>query len=476
MRSIPFAFMNGVFDPAKRSLSVWNRGSFPGGGSAWTGVSSLGTSGSQVFTEITNYPDAGTALNGFAPADFNGTNDRLTGPAISTAFTTTAGSIAVLFKADTLSAPSTPSDPYNEHAIFSASDGGCNIGVSVSTSGVRGWAFNGTTYVISQYVPIIAGKWYVVALSWDATNLYFQINDWAPETISLGGANVAFGASPALKLGVDYSGTLFFDGQIEEVMCEQATWSRFTKNQIVAYMNKRYAQNFGNFVAMNYGTPVSDYNPANATASGGRVTLVTDPYFGYSAAPTTSGGGPALNSSNVLYGGKPTFDYTLGNVVEPDNLFAPSGLATSLSGVERTIIAVCHNGTGTSAARYLFNHENGERFGVFRNGSSAALKMNGPSNDVFSTIDCQTPAAFGMVFKSDGTGRFCKNGGTIGTLSGLGFASTITGGTVSIGNYNTINDIYTFEGSIARLIFFSGALSDATLQAAVRNAQGYHGL
>ncbi len=61
--------------PSLLPLTAWWRNY---SASPWVGTASLGTSGSNSASEATNPPTAGTALNGFTPAHFNGSNSALT--------------------------------------------------------------------------------------------------------------------------------------------------------------------------------------------------------------------------------------------------------------------------------------------------------------------------------------------------------------------------------------------------------------
>lgn len=224
-----------VFDPTTLDLTGYWRGSYAG--SPWTGTASAGISAAQDLTEGTNAPSVGAALNGFDPASFDGSNDRLTADGIMSDYASlTSASGWVLFNATSLfSAPATQD---LAPQFFCDSNG--VMGIGVDSDGLLLWIV--TNAGIQQTPPIAVGTGAYHLLQWkfDGTNMVLRLDSgsWTTQLVS----GVGFGLGGTVPVGVKSDGSgAFFNGLVEEMAVSKVIHSDATFDNIVGYVNDRYA-------------------------------------------------------------------------------------------------------------------------------------------------------------------------------------------------------------------------------------------
>lgn len=233
---MPFAFWKHAsgFDPATLSLSGWWRASYAG--DPWVGVASAGASGARDLTAGTA-PGTGSALNGLAPADFNGSTHTLVN-ANTTAdfFSAAAWSMIVLFNADTAQAYG--ADEYdNESLISTTGAAAAEIGMAFSANGVSVWQADGGGWPGVTVACGTAG-WHLARAKYDGTDIKLSIDSGA---YSSGAAGNIVTTTETLQVGVDWFASQFFDGKIAEIMFAQTDLSDGTLDNIKSYINARYA-------------------------------------------------------------------------------------------------------------------------------------------------------------------------------------------------------------------------------------------
>lgn len=222
------------FDPATLTLSGWWRASYSG--SPWAGTASGGSSGGRNMSEGTNAPDVGAALNGLTPADFNGSNDLLTASVTSeNIISATAWSSFVLFIADTAAADSALM--YTLPQLYAAQSFEI-YGIAFSTAGVSLWQHDGSA---RQRVDIACatGGYHLAQAKWDGSLLKLRLDSGAwSETACTGFSGLLSSTTPQLGSGASAA---FFDGRIAEAGFAQTALSDATFDQILTYVNARYA-------------------------------------------------------------------------------------------------------------------------------------------------------------------------------------------------------------------------------------------
>lgn len=219
-----------VFDPATLALEGWWRGSYAA--SPWVGVASTGGSGSQNLTEATNPPAAGSAVNLFTPADFDGTNDELSGAACSTFITTTNFSGWALVNIDAINTNDTGNLMLND-CIFGTT-GTAEWGVYLRSTGpVVGVATAATTNFAET--GISTGAWALVQFKGNGTNNFIRVNSGS--WVSGPGSTIGSLAA-ALNVG-DLAGG-FVDGRMLDLGLSKSFLSDLTFDSIKSYINTRY--------------------------------------------------------------------------------------------------------------------------------------------------------------------------------------------------------------------------------------------
>lgn len=250
-----FIRQNPLLDPSLFTLNGWWRASY--GGSPWVGSGSLGTSSANNLSEATNPPSVGPGLSLFqtgsvAPASFDGTNDILTGAALSTFITVSAYTVIVLWKV--LSSTTLPA--YDAGQIISDTTGVLSLGAYTSGPSVYASASHNAlsssstspipldTWVLTfmSYAPSGTGTGWVVQHYLDGSGLWHHSADSTATNLSSVAGTLRVGASRAA-----YS--RFFNGLIAEVWMLpsaplQTGVTGFNTVAICDYFNRRHGLRF----------------------------------------------------------------------------------------------------------------------------------------------------------------------------------------------------------------------------------------
>lgn len=223
------------FDPATLAMKGWWRGSYSA--SPWVGTASAGTSSAENLTEATNPPSAGTAQNGFNPANYDGTNDEISSAQELSVFVNdAAGSCWALFKADTAVASAGAGVRVEDPGIICQNGAGVVWGITFSTSGVCAFIFD-TVY---QEIVIAAATatYHLAQMKWNGTNLLFRLNSGTWQTLACTGLTP--GNTGTLVTGRNY-GVAFFDGQVLDTGITDIVLTDTEFDNVKSYVNTRYA-------------------------------------------------------------------------------------------------------------------------------------------------------------------------------------------------------------------------------------------
>lgn len=474
MRRIPFAFLKAAavvgFSMSALAWEHWHKADdYNAATGTWAGTASAGGSGARSLTQSTsgNRPSAGTAVNGHTPALFDGTNDSLVfdGTATTVAAVGASCFMAVVDLTKLPYSGVTSGAWYDNPAIFGG--GSIYYACTVDANGrvyFGHWNTNGEYKVISAYAP--SGRCCIVG-GYDGANLYLEVNGVAATPVA--SVNGSYAGSN-LRMGVDRTDARWFTGSVLEVAIGKFAYTPTLAASILAYAKTRYSSTLWHPSSL--GTLLADYDARNAVGATWTSTMF-DPVSGYNAAQDVADTGPTRTAVNASYGGRATLNFATGNLAGSYRLRTAAGLGTAIGSNPSTVIIVGGVTSGAGSGQYVFNTENGRR-GVFANVASGFYKMNGPSNDVFTTLSPSVAAVNGFVFEASGAGRFKQNLGAVGTLAGLGLA-TGTGDYV-IGNYHAPSDSFVMRGSIARILVYSGDIGDANLATAHAELKSLYGL
>ncbi len=227
-----------AFNPATElSLTGWWRASYAA--SPWVGTASLGISGTKNLTEATNPPAAGSTLNGYTPAEFDGTNDVLTAAGqINNYMSSAAGAGWALVYLDVNNTNAAGTD--SNRMLFSTVGGTAAMGLDFrSSQGARISLYDGAYK--SAYKAITTATWALLAWRWNSTTLAIGVNE-APGAAG-GASSIACGAilaaDGAFKFGQNYYGSIFFDGKVADVGFANTLTDDDLEN-VKRYINLRY--------------------------------------------------------------------------------------------------------------------------------------------------------------------------------------------------------------------------------------------
>jgi hypothetical protein len=242
---IPFGFMKspggggGAFDPATLALTGWWRASYAG--SPWTPTASAGTSGANGnLTEATNPPaTAVNAINSLDTADFDGTNDKLTGPNASALFDAASWSAWVLFNADTAPADQGAAFRYTNPTFF-AEGGSAYLSMGFSSGGIHVAQYQvGVGTHKERVLACGTAAWHLAQARYDGVDLELRLDSGAWSSIA--SANLELSGSTAVVLGNPGFASAPYDGDIAELAMSDVTLSDGDFDNVVSYVNSRYA-------------------------------------------------------------------------------------------------------------------------------------------------------------------------------------------------------------------------------------------
>lgn len=204
-----------AFDPATLALSGYYQGSYAP--NTWTGTASAGTSGSRSVTEPTNPPTSGTPVNGFAPAAFNGTNQKLTDSSnLSSYVTPTEGSHWELFRATSISGGAAAG--YDNPALCCDIAGG-NWGMHVggaSNDKFIAYLYDAIVGAKKAEFTIVTGTYYLGQMRWKGSTNTAEARLNGGAWTALSGAaftSINGTLSSLYGMGRDYSQAKFFNGE-----------------------------------------------------------------------------------------------------------------------------------------------------------------------------------------------------------------------------------------------------------------------
>lgn len=222
-----------AFDPATLPLTYWGR-DYPGT-SPWPGTASAGTSGSNSLSGGVP-PDAGATLHGYPTAHFvQASFQSLTDSAdLMSLISAGAGSLVVLYKADSATADGGDGAPYQVPAFLGDTDG--DFGFGFSDAGVRGGYYSGGYSSIAVAVPV--DEWHALQMKWDGTNLKVRVDGGSWSSIALGNASLT---ASVCKLGTNFSTSAYLDGTVVERMISDTTLDDSDFDDILSYLRSRYS-------------------------------------------------------------------------------------------------------------------------------------------------------------------------------------------------------------------------------------------
>lgn len=226
-----------VLDPTTLTIAGYWRASFSG--SPWTGTASAGSSGSRNLTEATNPPTTGTAVDGYVPASFDGTNDILSGGLTGGNYWSASAYTTVL-----LVNPASPSaaaaNRYQDEQLISVPSD--LLGLSWTSSGVSAWHYGGgADFSGTAFKACSAGSWHMVVARFGSNTLGINVDNGTETTLASKNNVNTFGATAAPVIArSSVASAAFAQAQYLEIMTFQSQLSDATLTQIYGYFKARY--------------------------------------------------------------------------------------------------------------------------------------------------------------------------------------------------------------------------------------------
>lgn len=218
------------FDIASLSWSgLWTA---PFGASPWEGTASAGASGGRDLTEATNPPSVGALQNGLAPAEFDGSNDRLmTGLAWSSLIAASSFFFDVVARPIT-TAPATSYDA--DPCIIGDTDGYC--GVALTDEGFSVFVTDGGP-LKRRTIAFTPGAYNRFQAKLDGGVLAARIDGGAWSTLACGNVSVL---TSLVHSGRNYNATTFVNARLLQLGVSSTAFSDAVADQIDAYNTTRF--------------------------------------------------------------------------------------------------------------------------------------------------------------------------------------------------------------------------------------------
>jgi hypothetical protein len=231
-----------TFDPTTSDPAGWWRASFSG--VPWTPTASAGTSGSNGnLTQALTPPTTGTAVNGFTPALFDGTNDWLGLATASATDVMNASDMTFFGLFKVTSAVAATSNFYDDEPMMGASNG--NHALVFTSSGVRAGVFD-TASRQTTSIATSTGIWFMAAGRVDKSGtgtVKCRVSAAGTTTdatpVSIPGTPAALGSD--MWIGKNYASAAFLAFEALEIVTYKRVLSDAELTDWKTYFNSRYA-------------------------------------------------------------------------------------------------------------------------------------------------------------------------------------------------------------------------------------------
>lgn len=198
-------------------------------GSPWSGTVSGGNSGAKTATGTAT---VGTAINGHAPASFNGTQGLTSVTTAAGFISTTAYRVCFVIATSTAAAPAVGA--FDDPGIFTETGG--NWGITWSTSGVKVYHFDGA-YKVASKACAADGLPHAVDVVYDGVNITVTVDGVAGTPVAAGTCGSLAGA---VSWGLNYNNAAKFTGSIYDFLSDGSAMSAMSAADFLSYKQGRY--------------------------------------------------------------------------------------------------------------------------------------------------------------------------------------------------------------------------------------------
>ncbi len=239
-RPVLIQYPSSAFDTTSLSLSGYWRAPYPGSTANWNGTASAGASGGRNMTAASGATlNAGSAVNGYSPADLNAVNtDFFTTPvANNVLMTSTASSGWFLIKST--SAPTASGTDYVDGNLLSDTSNAETTFGHVSVGGTPkliACCYDGAFKRVET--SMTTGAWHLAQWKHDGVNLKIRVDNGSWASIACG--TLSFLAPGTMTVGYGYTGSKKYTGLILEVGVSNTALSDASFDNVRSYCNTRY--------------------------------------------------------------------------------------------------------------------------------------------------------------------------------------------------------------------------------------------
>lgn len=228
------------FDPSFSPLTGWWRGSFvssPWGGSSSVGSGSGNSAGRNLTTGSFNPPNAVGNVNGYTPANFNGSGLMSLVSSLNSDnyFNSNAMSSWILFNAGSLVGDNGAGSRFNNTQFWT--DTLHSICMGVSSAGLHACVYGGSgTELIVSFSSI--NSWHLAQFKFDGSTIKLRVDNGA-------WSSLASTSSPAMTGTMVFGsrfdqGGSFITAQMLDIGFSDTVFSDTTFDNIRSYVNARY--------------------------------------------------------------------------------------------------------------------------------------------------------------------------------------------------------------------------------------------
>jgi hypothetical protein len=224
-----------VLDPASLTLSGWFRDY---GGSPWNGTASQGGSSSGVMSWPTGSetPSVGTAVDGHGTMSADGVDDLLRDPTLTMSSYLSSSAYTVVMLVKPKGGATAAASTYDDQQLFYC--GGDAFGIGWSTSGVRAWHYDGSTFAGTGWAACAANQWHIVVVTFGSGTLSVSVDLGPLRTASRGNATLLGGAGAVPRIAK--ANSIFTNMELLELMTATSALSAGTISEIRSYLRARY--------------------------------------------------------------------------------------------------------------------------------------------------------------------------------------------------------------------------------------------
>lgn len=251
------------------------------------------------------------------------------------------------------------------------------------------------------------------------------------------------------------------------------TWTNVGTQPVLAVFGLIATPASTPFVPGDYGTVLIDLDAAHVTTSGSLVTAMVDQ--GPNAWNATAPGGsePSYTASDASYNGKPTVNFPTGATKYLDTT---SSIGTTIATNPITIFVAGHGTDNTVSGPRLMSIAGTADIGVTPRAAGSfnwTVNPNSGGGIAGAANSGFNPAVVGAIVNGASSKLYVDTK----TAAAITCDAHSASGALRVGNYvGGASTLFTLAGPVARILIYSGAMSDANVQAVMTALGAMYGI